>query len=246
MSWLGKILGGGIGLMMGGPLGAVLGAVIGHHTLDRGGGIHFSPLESQQSLYFTAVFSMLGKLAKADGQVSQYEIDTIERVMRENFRLTREARNFAIKIFNAAKESSNSFEDYATQLQQVFGRSPEVLASVVELLMIVAHADGEFHPEEERLILAAVRIFGVEAAFSQIRSRFSGVPNDIARYYEILGCKRGDSMAVVKRSYRKLAMEYHPDRIQAKGMSPEFAAAAEEKFKEIQNARDMVEKDLAG
>lgn len=246
MSWLGKILGGGLGMMMGGPIGAVLGAVIGHHTLDKGGGIHFSPLESRQSMYFTAVFSMLGKLAKADGRVSQYEIDTIERLMRDNFRLTPQARNFAIKIFNAAKESTNSFDDYARQLQQLFGHSPEVLASVVELLMMVAHADGDLHPEEERMILAAVHIFGVETEYGQIKSRFGGVPDDIGRYYEILGCKRGDSLAVVKQKYRKLAMEYHPDRIQAKGMSPEFAAAAEEKFKEIQNARDMVEKDLTG
>lgn len=246
MSWLGKILGGGLGLMMGGPIGAVLGAVIGHHTLDKGGGIHFSPLESRQSMYFTAVFSMLGKLAKADGRVSQYEIDTIERVMRENFRLTPEARKFAIRIFNAAKESTNSFEDYARQLRQVFGHSPEVLASVVELLMIVAYADGGLHPEEERMIRSAVDIFDVHNQYQQIKSRFGGVPDDIGRYYEILGCKRGDSMEVVKRKYRKLAMEYHPDRIQAKGMSPEFAAAAEKKFKEIQNARDMVERDMAG
>ena len=245
MSWLGKILGGGIGLMVGGPIGAVLGAVIGHHTLDKGNGIQFSPLESRQSLYFTAVFSMLGKLAKADGRVSQYEIDTIEQVMRNNFRLTPEARGFAIKIFNAAKDSTNSFEDYARQLRQVFGHSPEVLASVVELLMVVAHADGQLHPEEERMIRSAVNIFGIEEAFRAIQSRFGGVPDDIERYYEVLGCKRGDSLEVVKRKYRKLAMEYHPDRMQAKGMSPEFAAAAEEKFKEIQQARDLIEKDIA-
>ena len=246
MSWLGKILGGGLGLMMGGPIGAVLGAVIGHHTLDKGGGITFSPLETQQSMYFTAVFSMLGKLAKADGRVSQYEIDMIENVMRDNYRLTPEARTFAIKIFNAARDSTNSFDDYARQLRQVFGRSPEVLASVVELLVAVAHADGEMHPEEERMILSAVRIFGVEQEYQRIRSRFSGIPDDVGRYYKILGCKRGDSLDVVKKKYRKLAMEYHPDRIQARGMSPEFAAAAEEKFKEIQHALDIVEKDLAG
>ena len=246
MSWLGKILGGGLGLMMGGPLGAVLGAVIGHHTLDRGGGITFSPLETRQSLYFTAVFSMLGKLAKADGRVSQNEIDIIERVMRDNFRLTPQARSFAIKIFNAAKDSTNSFEDYARQLRQVFGHSPEILVSVVELLMMVAHADGDLHPEEERMIAAAVGIFGIEDEFQGIKSRLAGLPDDVSKYYEILGCKQGDSLAVVKRRYRKLAMEYHPDRIQSKGMSPEFAAAAEEKFKEIQNARDIVEKDIAG
>ena len=245
MSWMGKILGGGLGFMFGGPIGAVLGAAIGHHFDAGGAGLSFSQLETRQSIYFTAVFSMLGKLAKADGQVSQYEIDMIERVMRDNLRLTPDARSFAVRIFNAAKQSPDSFEDYARQMKQVFGGSPEILVSVVDLLMVVAHADGELHPEEERMIRAVVQIFGIEAEFAGIRSRFSGVPDDVGKYYEILGCKRGDSMVVIKRAFRKLAMEYHPDRIQAKGMSPEFAAAAEEKFKEIQNARDMIEKDMA-
>ena len=90
MSWLGKILGGGLGFVLGGPIGAVLGAVLGHTTLDgRGGGVNFgfSRLEQKQSIYFTAVFSMLGKLAKADGVVTQQEVDLIDRVMTENFRL---------------------------------------------------------------------------------------------------------------------------------------------------------------
>lgn len=245
MSWLGKILGGGVGFIVGGPLGAVLGVTLGHIALDKGVKATFNALETRQSLYFTAVFSMLGKLAKADGRVSQYEIDTIETIMRDSLRLTPQARGFAIRIFNAAKDSPNSFEDYARQLRGVFGRSPEVLASVVELLMVVAHADDAMHPEEERLVLAAVQIFGVEQAFQRIKSRFGGVPDDVGKYYKILGCQRGDSLEVVIKKYRKLAMEYHPDRIQAKGMSPEFAEVAEEKFKEIQQAREMVEKDIA-
>lgn len=244
MSWLGKILGGGVGFMFGGPIGAVLGAAIGHQFDSGSVKFNFSPLETRQGIYFTAVFSMLGKLAKADGRVSQHEIDMIEQVMRDNFRLTPQARKFAIDIFNAAKDSNDSFEDYARQLHGVFGDSPEVLASVVQLLLVVAQADGSLHAEEERMIRAAVDIFGIQDEYARIRSGMGGMPDDISKYYEILGCKQGDSAAVVKRKYRKLAMEYHPDRIQSKGMSPEFAAMAEDKFKEIQHAWDMVERDL--
>ena len=244
MSWMGKILGGGIGLLMGGPIGAVLGAVIGHTALD-GGGFGFSPLETRQGLYFTAVFSMLAKIAKADGVVRQSEIDMIDRVMHENFRLPPQARKLAIEIFNAAKDSNDKFEDFAQQISEEFRQTPELMVSIVDLLMMVAYADQELHPAEEKMIMDAVRIFGIESQFSQIKSRFSGVPGDIGRYYEILGCKRGDELAAIKKKYRKLAMEFHPDRIQSKGMAPEFAAAAEEKFKEIQNAYDLVAKDIA-
>jgi len=40
-------------------------------------------------------------------------------------------------------------------------------------------------------------------------------------------------------------MEYHPDRVQSNGVAPELALLAEERFKEIQHAFDVVEKHLA-
>ncbi len=242
MSWMGKILGGGLGFVLAGPLGAVLGAVIGHHAVDSGGGL--SLLETRQSVYFVATFSMLGKLAKADGSVTSHEIEVIDRVMRDNLRLSSEAREFAINIFNAAKDSDQKFEDFAGQFYTEFGSSPEMLGSLLELLLLVALADGELHAAEEQLILEAASLFGLQGQYQQIKARFTGLPDNIDGFYEILGSRNGDSLVEVKKKYRKLAMKHHPDRIQSKGLPPEFAAAAEEKFKEIQHAYDMVEKHL--
>lgn len=242
MSWMGKILGGGLGFVFAGPIGAVIGAALGHHTLDSSGGL--SSLESKQGIYFGATFSMLGKIAKADGMVTAQEIEVIDRVMRDNLRLDARSREFAIDIFNAAKDSDECFEDFAAQFYTEFGSSPEMLASLIELLLLVAHSDGEFHDAEEEMILEAVSIFGLQDHYRQLKSRFVGIPNDIASYYAILGSQEGDELAAVKKKYRKLAMEYHPDRVQSQGMPPEFAKAAEDKFKEIQNAFDMVEKHV--
>lgn len=249
MSWMGKILGGGLGFVVGGPLGAVLGAVAGHHALDgggSGGGGLFSSLENKQSIYFTATFSMLGKLAKADGVVTQQEVDVIDRVMRENLRLNPQARDLAINIFNEAKNSNKRFEDFALQFYAEFGRSEEVLASIIDLLLLVGYADGQLSEPEEAMIFTAVKIFKLENRYQQLKGRFTGMPEDVNRYYTILGAEKGDSLAAIKRKYRKLAMEYHPDRIQSQGMPPELASAAEDKFKEIQNAMDMVENDIRG
>jgi DnaJ like chaperone protein len=244
---MGKILGGGLGFIVGGPIGAALGAAAGHQfdARSQGGGI-FSALENKQTIYFTATFSMLGKLAKADGIVTQQEVNAIDRVMRENLRLTPQARDLAIRIFNSAKDSNERFEDYARQFYSEFGSSKQVLSSVIDLLLLVGYADGELASEEEALILEAVRIFQLQDQYQQIKGRFTGVPEDVNRYYAILGAKRGDSVTVIKKKYRKLAMEYHPDRMASQGMSPELMTAAEDKFKEIQNAMDMVEKDTRG
>jgi len=187
---------------------------------------------------------MLGKLAKADGAVTDHEIDVIDQVMRDNLRLTSQARQFAIDIFNVAKDSDDRFEDFAKQFYVEFGNSLEILTSLVDLLLLVAYADGELHPAEETMIMEAVRIFGLQEQYGQLKSRFSGVPDNISTYYEILGCQQGDEFSLVKKKYRKLAMEHHPDRVHANGMPPEFARVAEDKFKEIQHAYDMVEKHV--
>ncbi len=247
MSWMGKILGGGLGFMFGGPIGAVLGAVVGHQAFDstqNKGGI-LSSLENKQSIYFAATYSMLGKLAKADGTVTQQEVNVIDRVMRENLRLTPQARDLAIEIFNTAKDSDEPFEAFANQFYDEFGRSKEVLSSVIDLLLLVGYADGSLHATEERMILSAVSIFKLEQNYDQIKSRFSNLPEDMDKQYAILGAKRGDDIREIKKKYRKLAMQHHPDRIQSKGMAPELASAAEEKFKEIQHAFDLIEKDVA-
>ncbi len=244
MTWMGKILGGGLGFLLGGPIGAVLGAVLGHHTMDSGGG--FSGLENKQGIYFAATFSMLGKIAKADGVVTDDEVQVIDQVMRNNLQLSPQARLFAIDIFNVAKDSDAPFGDFAHQFYAEFGHSQEILVSLVDLLLLVAYADGEFHPGEEAMIREAVQIFGLQDQFSQLKSRFNGLPDDINRHYELLGCQQGDSMSVVKKKYRKLAMEHHPDRVHANGMPPEFARVAEDRFKEIQHAYDLVEKHIGG
>ena len=115
----------------------------------------------------------------------------------------------------------------------------------MDLLLLVAYADGELHQAEEAMIMDAVRIFGLDDHYGQLKSRFSGVPDNISTYYEILGCQEGDALSLVKKKYRKLAMEHHPDRVHANGMPPEFAQVAEDRFKEIQHAYDMVEKHVS-
>lgn len=241
MSWLGKILGGGLGFMVGGPLGAILGAVVGHHAVDKN---TLSFEEERQGLFFVATFSMLGKLSKADGRVTSEEIEVVEQVMRDNLRLSPEARQFAIDIFTAAKDSSDGFEDYAHQFYEAFSEYPEVLTTLVDLLLRLAHADGVIHPEESRLMEAAVRIFRIPNEYAQLKARYSG-GNDLQKSYDILGANADESLSDVKKKYRRLAMEYHPDRVQSRGVSPELAAASEERFKEIQQAFDVIERHLS-
>ena len=254
MSWMGALIGGGLGMMFGGSIGAVIGAVVGYQVLGRGADILGTPRagfiqERQQRVFFTAVFSMLGKLSKADGLVSPGEIKAVERIMEDRMRLNASARHMAIGAFNHAKDSGDSFEDYATRFHREFRHRPDVLMFLIELLLLVANADGAMQPVEQKMIRSAAKIFGIafedERAWSGTggSSRRSSA-DELERSYQILGARPDEQLAAVKRKYRKLAMQHHPDRLTARGVSPEFASITEERFKEIQHAFDVVEQHL--
>ncbi len=243
MGWMGKIIGGSVGFMLGGPLGAVAGVALGS-LYDRGGSGARQRLDSGEEAHFTyfvAAFSMLAKLAKADGVISRVEVEVIERFMRDQLRLDPAARKLAIQIFNRAKDSPDRFEDFAAQFHGYFRHQPQIVLSMYQLLLAVAAADGSVHPNEDRMLKSAARIFHIsDTRSSRYRSAATGGSD---RYYAVLGCSRSDSDETIKRRYRKLANDFHPDKIVSKGLPEEFTEFAKKKFQEIQEAYAEIKKE---
>lgn len=248
MGWFERILGGTIGFTLGGPLGAVLGAVAGDLLLTRRvpeieapkrpGRPGPSRDDELRTVYFVATFSMLGKLAKADGRVSRQEIAVVESFIQDQLRLDAEHRKFAIGVFREAKDSAHQFGEFARQFGGVFATEPLMLESMLELLVRVSMADGHLHPSEDRLLAEAARCFGFsDAHYESVRARL--VPQTDG-YYRTLGLSRQASDDELRRTYRRLALEYHPDKIIAKGMPEEFVEVAKKKFQEIQQAYDAI------
>lgn len=226
--------------MLGGPLGAVAGIALGA-IYDSGvsrSGSRLNSGEEEHLTFFLATFSMLAKLAKADGVISREEIAVISRFMKENLGLDSEGEKLGIRIFNQAKTSPDRFEDYAVQFYSIFSGRREIIISMFDILMVVASADGVVHPNEERMLNSAARIFHISSGqYGRIKeSRKSGVD----KCYAILGCSRSDSNETIKKKYRKLAVEFHPDKIIAKGLPEEFITFAKTKFQEIQKAYEKV------
>lgn len=244
MSIVGKIVGGTIGLALGGPLGAILGAVFGHafdgsiEGLEDGQDPHLSTVGSTQLAFFVATFSMLAKLAQADGRVSEQEIETVNSYATQRLGLSASDRHVAFNIFRAALASPASFEDFAHQFYMLFQREPQMLEMMIDFLLRVSIADGDLNAAEEQLILDAVRIFNLDAqSYRTIKSRYIDL-NDQA--YGVLGCHRDDPDSKIKAKYRTLVQSYHPDKITAKGLPEEFTKLAEEKFREIQEAYEKI------
>lgn len=248
MSWLGKAIGGTVGFALGGPLGAVAGAVFGHMfdgdeekprmISDSGGS---SSGERAQMAFFVAAFSMLAKLSKADGQVSEAEMNAIRQFMVRDLNLNVQSRQAAEQIFQTALDTPQSFEDFAGQFYQHFSGQPQLLEFMIDILLRVSVADGALADAEERLILSAVRIFRIEDSdYQKIKSQYI---KNTEKYYATLGCNSSDSDEEIKKQYRKLVRDYHPDTIAAKGLPDEFVTFANDKFREIQEAYDEIRQE---
>lgn len=248
MGWIGKIVGGAIGFALGGPLGAIAGATFGHaFDVNEEGGTeqreisHLSEGEREQLTFFVAAFSMLAKLAQADGSISEKETAAIERFMAQDLNLDQASRNVAANIFLNARRSPETFESFARQFYNQFQFRPQILSLMVDIMLRVSVADGHFSPAEENLILAAVGIFHFgNEDYRKLKSRYV---SDAEKYYGILGCDRTDPDDKIKKQYRKLVQEYHPDKIAAKGLPEEFIKFAGDKFREIQEAYEKVKKE---
>ena len=248
MGLIGKIVGGTIGFAIGGPLGAIAGVAIGH-AYDIGSGMdvagrqpmQLSSGEASQFTFFVAAFSMLAKLAKADGTISKAEIDSVELFMDRDLNLNPQSRRLAVNIFNAAVQSDESFDGFARQFYNQFRYEPQILELMIDIMLRVSVADGVVSPSEEKLILTAVKIFNFsDGQYQKIRSKYL---KEVNKYYAVLGCNPDDPFEKIKKQYRKLVFEYHPDKVASKGLPEEFTKFAADKFREIQQAYEYVKKE---
>jgi len=251
MGWYGKLTLGTLGLFLGGPLGAIAGVALGHHLVDKQGDYtnrliypRQDPIlehrEQTQAAHFISLFSILGKLSKIDGVVSRSEIAVVENFINK-LPIEEGEKQFAKQIFNEAKISSYSIEDFAIQLYQTTKHQPTVLLSFYNLLFQIVAADGTFHPTEETALRRIKDIFKIsDQQFENIRAVYF---NDIDRYYKVLECTPESSNQEIKSNYKKLVKDFHPDTIVSKGLPEEFIDFATKRFREIQEAYEKIKQE---
>ncbi|RRQ22268.1 co-chaperone DjlA [Thiohalobacter thiocyanaticus] len=265
MSWWGKLVGGAFGFMLGGPLGALLGGALGHqfdkglHGMAQLGYDGPGPGDQArvQTAFFTASFAVMGHIAKADGQVSSNEISLAEAVM-DRMRLSPEMRRTAIRLFNEGKAPDFDLEAVLEQFRRESHRRRHLLQMFLEIQLHAAYADGSIDPAETRILdrirqrlgfsrhefehlenlVKAARFFTGEGARAG-----AGVPpshNRLAEAYKVLDVARTATDAEVKKAYRRLMNQHHPDKLVSKGLPEEMIEMATEKSQEIRAAYDTV------
>jgi len=262
------MIGGAFGFMLGGPLGAVLGVALGHN-FDKGmkglpeqgfGAGDFAPgdRERVQTAFFTATFSVLGAVAKADGRVSPQEIRLAEQVMAQ-MELSQEMRETAIRLFGEGKSSTFPLEDVVSQFRKECHGRTTLIQMFLEIQLQGAYADGVLDPAEDALMVRICQLLGVseldyrrlermiraEAGFAGgAHGRQKGGPS-LEDAYALLGVEAAAGDAEVKKAYRRLLSQHHPDKLVSKGLPEEMMKVAAQKTHEIKQAYERIKRERA-
>ncbi len=238
MAKFGKWIGAGIGFVAGGPLGALLGLFIGSMfdniqvipVNQASGGIH----QTGRGDFMFSLTVLATAIMKADGKITRIELNFVKAFLRRNF--GDEATKEALQMI---KELSTKEIPLAEVCQQIrFNMDTPSRTQLLYFLFGIAKADGSVCEQEIRLLTNIAMMMGIDTVtFNSIKSMYY---DDLDSAYQTLGVGSDVSDEELKKAYRKIAMENHPDKVGHLG--EDVRKAAEEKFTSINLAYDKIKK----
>jgi DnaJ like chaperone protein len=194
----------------------------------------------EKTVAFTiGMIALSAKMAKSDGVVTHDEVRAFEDV----FQVPEKDRSAVQRVFNLAKQDIAGFESYAKKVAELFSGGAHTLENVLDGLFHIAKADGVVHQQELAYLQRVSEIFGFkEKDFIRIRARHVVIVDDP---YVIMGLPSDSPVSVVKKQYRKLARELHPDKQVASGMPKELVIIASDRLARINAAYNEIVKGSA-
>lgn len=197
-----------------------------------------TPEERRQMAFSVALVALSAKMAKADGVVTFDEVAAFQRFVHYP---ASQARNVE-RLFEIAHRDVAGYESYARRVASLYPPEDPILVDLIDGLFDIARADSMIHEAEVAYLADVARIVGLsEADFERIKARHV-VPEE-GDPYAILGVDRGLSFDALRRHYRRLVAEQHPDRLMAHGVPEEFIAIATQRLAVINDAWDRIEKE---
>lgn len=247
-----------LGYYLLGFLGAMIGFFIGS-AIDRNiayGAGAINPLTSQRrgQVFAETLFTLFGTLAKADGHISQAEIDQTEQMIKQHG-LTPEGRETAIAMFKKGSAEGFDYQAQLVEFMQVCGHTHDLKQMLLVYLIVMAMADGRIDEAEESLLKDIADRLGFNAAqFRQLmesvisQAQFSGAngqrqasPSMLEEAYKALGVTKENTDQEIKKAYRKLMSQYHPDKLMGQGLPKDMIEVGTKKAQEIQVAYDLIQ-----
>ena len=263
MNWQGKLIGALLGVFVTRSVaGAIIGAFIGHlFDVERGQRVGAANAASVQQLFFRATFQLMGHVAKADGRVSEQEIQAARGVMAQ-FRLSEADVRRAIELFTQGKASDFPVEATLRELARACGSRSDLRLMFLQIQLQAAVAGGGMNPASRQVLRRIANIMGIsDYQFAQMEAMLhmasggyqsngfgggSGPSAQAARAsrleeaYQVLGVSKDAGDGEVTKAYRRLMSQNHPDKLVAKGLPESMMKAAEEKTRSIRAAYEVI------
>ena len=250
-----KFIGALLGFASLGFLGAAIGYFFGS-VIDRSmrlgvGAVNPLSVKTRQQSFLKTTFVLSGKLAKADGHISQQEIDGVEAFIKQ-LGMNAEHRRQAIDCFKQGSSEGFDIKPTLDEFKRNCGQTKSLNQAMLSFLIVLALADGVLDQAEKTLLETVAHQLGFSRSeFEQLMSMIaaqnqfaSGQSQSVSidQAYAALGVNESDSDKDIKRAYRKLMSKYHPDKLIGQGMPEDMVKEATERSQEIRTAYELIQK----
>ena len=267
MNWISKVIGMILGFLLIGPMGLIIGIFIGHIIFNQGRFRHWfqttastqAHLSKIQEVFFNTLFRVMGFIAKADDCVSENEIHQARQVMQQ-MNLNDNMKREAILLFTEGKQSNFNLDNTLDKLRQACFFQPALLQVFLEIQIQMASADNRWINEQKRQVLHTIcqrlGVFGFN--YNQFEQHFRAEQNYqsyqqsstteqesrtyLSDAYTVLGLTSAATDSEIKKSYRRLMSQHHPDKLMAKGLPPNMMKMMTQKTQQIKNAYEQIRK----
>jgi len=258
----GKVIAAALGFLVAGPIGLLVGFFIGN-MFDRGlvSTLQYGSPEKVQQIkesFFETTFLLLGHLAKADGRISQPEIDHTE-VLFTQMGLTGAQRARAKDLFRKGAATDFNLEQTISSFIHSCGRQKQLQQTLLLFLISMALVDHGMDQSEHAALQRIAQQMGFGLAqleqllrMAQAQGQFHAGPGgtspatSLKNAYQALGVTESVTDKDLKRAYRKLMSQNHPDKLIARGVPEDMIKIATEKSQDISGAYDLIQKQRKG
>ncbi len=215
---------------------ALAGVVEAVRTLFEG-----DPETRRKVAFSVAMIALSAKMAKADGIVTEAEVSAF----RDIFEFPEDQAHNVARLYNLARQDVAGYEAYAEKMASLCVSCEQdcpILEDIIDGLFHIAKADGAVHEKELAYLMRVAEIFRMDDLhFQLIMARHVHVAG--ADPYKILGVSPKDDFSTIRKQYRVLVSEHHPDRLVARGVPEEFHAIANDRMAALNAAYEAIEKE---
>ena len=240
MGFIGGFLGGALGFTVGGPIGALIGIFLGTAITAN---FSTTPRIATQTDFKLSLLILIPTVLKADGKVTKAELSETKVFLRANF--GEEGALEALQMLRKLLDQEYDYKSICLQINQGLNYSSKL--QLMHILFKISSVD-EIHSTELRLLQSMGALMGIsmvdfnslQAIYQQQHFQYKDTAKEIDLAYQILEIEKDASEEELKKAYRRMAMKYHPDKVNSLG--DEFKETATEKFKAVKNAYELIKK----